>query len=170
MTDKWRRPTYTKNMNYKSILDFKYCSHCGDDSPNNLYFIDGNIKNILTSNIEKLCDICYTRSNDYPYITISKTMSFAACHRLPYYDGACSNWHGHEWIIEVSIRNRVNPNTNMVMDFKDLKTAMKKYIIDILDHGSVNDIIVNPTAENILIWSWEQLMFKGNLKGIQPFN
>ena len=94
-------------------------------------------------------------------------MSFAAAHKLPHHLGKCENWHGHEWVIEISIRKRVDPATMMVMDFKELKIVMKKCIVDILDHNNINDVIVIPTAENILVWCWEQLMFEGQLKGIE---
>jgi len=55
----------------------------------------------------------------------------------------------------------------MVVDFKELKTKMTSLIIDILDHNTLNDLIAIPTAENIIVWCWEQLMFKGHLKGIE---
>ena len=41
-----------------------------------------------------------------------------------------------------------------------------KLIIDKLDHNVLNDYLCNPTAENLLVWIWEQLMFKGKIKGL----
>lgn len=152
--------------NFESVLR---CSRCKSMNNIDINFIDNNYSNCLISNIEILCSSCKKLINSEsikrPYITISKTMSFAAAHKLPQYFGNCNNIHGHEWKIEVSIRKRIDPTSMMVMDFKILKTLMKKHIIDILDHNYINDIIVFPTAENLVIWCWEQLMFNG-LKGI----
>jgi 6-pyruvoyltetrahydropterin/6-carboxytetrahydropterin synthase len=58
----------------------------------------------------------------------------------------------------------------MVMDFKELKDIMKTFIVDVLDHNSLNDFIEIPTAENIIVWCWEQLMFEGHLKGIEKIS
>jgi 6-pyruvoyltetrahydropterin/6-carboxytetrahydropterin synthase len=38
------------------------------------------------------------------------------------------------------------------MDFKQLKHFVQTKVIDLLDHVYLNDIIKNPTAENIVIW------------------
>ena len=52
------------------------------------------------------------------------------------------------------------------MDFSDLKKIVKKHVISKLDHSYLNDTLSNPTAENLLVWIWNQLMFKGLLKGL----
>jgi len=151
--------------------DISSCKRCNSKENINIHHIDENHDNILISNLEPLCVPCHGVFHfDYiqqPFITISKRLSFAAAHKLPHHLGKCENWHGHEWVIEVSIRKRMDPVIMMVMDFKELKTIMKKYIIDIFDHNTINDIIAIPTAENMLIWCWEQLMFEGHLKGIE---
>ena len=151
--------------------DISTCRRCNSKENINIHHVDENHNNILPSNLEPLCVPCHGdfhfESRQQPFVTISKSMSFAAAHQLPHHLGKCENWHGHEWVIEISIRKRIDPATMMVMDFKDLKTVMKTYIIDVLDHNTVNDIIAIPTAENILIWCWEELMFKGHLKGIK---
>lgn len=40
---------------------------------------------------------------------------------------------------------------------------MKKEVLDILDHSYINNVIEQPTAENIAIWIWKKLEEK--LKG-----
>ncbi|MBV8424352.1 MAG: 6-carboxytetrahydropterin synthase, partial [Candidatus Eremiobacteraeota bacterium] len=30
-------------------------------------------------------------------------------------------------------------------------------VIDLLDHSSLNDLMKNPTSENIVLWIWDQL-------------
>lgn len=151
--------------------DISLCKRCNSKENINIHHIDEDHNNILISNLEPLCVPCHGdfhfEARKQPFVTISKTMSFAAAHKLPHHLGKCENWHGHEWVIEVGVRKRIDPATMMVMDFKELKIIMKKYIIDILDHNNINDMIVIPTAENIVVWCWEQLMFEGHLKGIE---
>jgi len=155
----------------KKFEDVSNCKRCDSDESINIHHVDEDHTNILPSNLEPLCIPCHGdfhfSSRIQPYVTIGKKMSFAAAHKLPHHLGKCENWHGHEWVVEVCIRKRIDPATMMVMDFKDLKTIMKRCIIDVLDHNTINDIIEIPTAENILVWCWEQLMFEGKLKGIE---
>jgi len=153
--------------------DINVCSLCGcenKDGNMNIHHIDENHKNFLPSNLEPLCVPChmkyhYSRTKR-PYVAIGKTFYFAAAHQLPFHEGLCQYLHGHEWKLEVVVRKRINPDTGMVMDFSDLKKCVKKYVIDVLDHSNLNENLFNPTAENILIWVWEKLMFEGLLKGI----
>lgn len=151
------------------------CSRCGlIDDKINIHHIDEDHSNFLVSNLEPLCVKCHMkfhqRSAKKPFMTISKRLSFAAAHRLPHHNGKCENWHGHEWVIDVSIKKRQDPDTHMVMDFKELKETINFCIIDVLDHSVLNDFIEIPTAENLLVWCWEQLMFKGHLKGIDKIS
>ena len=80
------------------------------------------------------------------------TRNFSAAHHLPNYDGACHNLHGHTWKVEVWILGEVNQDTGMLIDFKLIKN-----VIDQLDHSNLNDIIDNPTAENLTLWIFNQL-------------
>jgi 6-pyruvoyltetrahydropterin/6-carboxytetrahydropterin synthase len=79
-------------------------------------------------------------------------MDFAAAHRLVDYDGQCSNIHGHTWQVEACVASNTLNEAGMVMDFKDLKTALSS-IIEKYDHCCLNDVppfnLINPTAENI---------------------
>jgi len=72
---------------------------------------------------------------------------FSAAHYLPNYDGPCANLHGHTFKVEVWLEGEVNPETGMVIDFKDIKAEL-----DIFDHKCINDVVhYIPTAENIAI-------------------
>lgn len=74
--------------------------------------------------------------------------SFDAAHHLPNHDGKCANWHGHTWTVKVGIDSpSVNPETGMLVDFGQLKG-----IIDQFDHNTVNNLVDNPTAENIALF------------------
>jgi len=86
-------------------------------------------------------------------------MEFDAAHFLPKYSytGKCNAVHGHSYSIRVSIYGDINPNTGMIIDFSILKKAMKK-CVSCLDHRLLNEVICNPTAENIILWIWERLV------------
>lgn len=146
------------------------CCICGSENDLKYYYIDENIKNTLISNIEPICLNCLDeflgKVYNQPFTTISKFFDIAACHHLPNYDGACQNIHGHTWKCGVYIKRRINKQTGMVLDFSNLKHSVNTYIINVLDHNDINNVIENPTAENMLIWIWEKLMFEANLKGI----
>ncbi len=86
-------------------------------------------------------------------VTITRKFKFAAAHRLPNYDGICSNLHGHSYELEVSVSGGVatlGPKKGMVIDFKDLKTIVEINVIDVLDHSDLNEIFDNPTAEEMV--------------------
>ncbi len=82
---------------------------------------------------------------------ITKIFSFDAAHKLPDYDGKCANLHGHRWTVELEIEGSIDKKTGMVLDFVELKNSIDP-IIKKLDHHYLNDIIPNPTAENIILW------------------
>jgi len=89
-------------------------------------------------------------------ISICKTFSFEAAHRLPFHKGACHNLHGHSYRLEVEIsgvpkKGAKDPSIGMIMDFGDLKKIVNGLIIDRLDHTLLNDTFYNPTAENMVV-------------------
>jgi len=84
--------------------------------------------------------------------TICKIFSFDAAHHLPDYEGLCSAHHGHRFKLEIEIEGFPEPKTGMIVDFKILNSWVKELIIDKLDHTDINNLISNPTAENILSW------------------
>lgn len=151
----------------------KQCSRCKlfvEDTTT--HFIDENyVFDKIISNTEELCLVCHLAEHAYyhrrPFITVTKVFKFDSAHYLPNYEGKCSNLHGHQWRLEVSIRKRINENTGMVVDFGDIKTIVNKFVIDILDHSTINDRIKNPTAENMLIWIWNKLSYDANIKGLE---
>jgi len=81
---------------------------------------------------------------------------FDASHFLPEYQGKCERVHGHTYRLEVEVEKNVAAD-GMVMDFNKIKEAVKNAVVDKLDHTSLNDLLENPTAENIAEWIWEQL-------------
>ncbi|SDG84743.1 6-carboxytetrahydropterin synthase QueD [Desulfosporosinus hippei] len=79
---------------------------------------------------------------------------FDAAHYIRDYDGDCSNLHGHRWDIEVCISGEKLDHLGMLIDFKEIKQAIRKEV-KLLDHCLLNDLTpfgasgVNPTAENL---------------------
>jgi 6-pyruvoyltetrahydropterin/6-carboxytetrahydropterin synthase len=73
-----------------------------------------------------------------------------------HYKGKCENLHGHTYKLEVSVVGRIN-NEDMVIDFIDLKNIVKENILKFLDHSYLNDLIEQPSAENIIFWIWTKL-------------
>jgi 6-pyruvoyltetrahydropterin/6-carboxytetrahydropterin synthase len=83
-------------------------------------------------------------------VTVEQT--FAAGHALRDYKGKCENVHGHNFKVQVRIEGQRLDGTGMLVDFIDVKTAMRK-VIERLDHQFLNDVppfdVKNPSAENI---------------------
>jgi len=155
----------------REFQDISTCACCGSTGRKiDVHHIDEDRTNFLPSNLEPLCVPCHS-SHHYklqkqPYATIVKFFTFAASHQLPEHKGLCQYLHGHEWKLGVHIRKRVNKKTGMVLDFGDLKEVVNTHVISVLDHSFLNEILYNPTAENLVVWIWERLMFDGLLKGI----
>lgn len=107
-------------------------------------------------------------------IFITRRLEFCASHRLfnPSFSdeknaatfGLCNNpnGHGHNYVLEVTVKGEVNPETGMVLDLKALKKLINEKVIDLVDHKNLNvdvDFLqgVIPTAENIAIKFWERI-------------
>lgn len=105
---------------------------------------------------------------------VTARLHFSAAHRL-HNDAFDDEWnrrvfdkcdnpagHGHNYVIEVSVRGEIDPDTGMVIDLKRLKGIVREAIIDQVDHKSLNHDVdflegVNPTAENLAVKFWERL-------------
>lgn len=107
-------------------------------------------------------------------IFVSRRERFNAAHRLfrPDYSdeknlkvfGKCSNpnWHGHNYILYVTVRGEVNPETGFLIDLKELSNIINKHVIDKLDHKNINlevDFMKGKLAssENLAISIWSEL-------------
>lgn len=116
-------------------------------------------------------------------LTITKTFEFSASHQLvnPAWEkeknctefGKCSNIHGHNYRLEVSITGKVNPETGMIINLSDLDDLVKKEIIQQLDHKHLNtDVkwLENKivSLENIIdcIWSILDNLVSSSFAGV----
>ncbi len=82
---------------------------------------------------------------------------FAAAHRLPRYDGPCFRMHGHNYRMFVAVEGETDPHTGMIADFGRIKDVVQEHVLSRTDHRTLNDILENPTAENIARWAFETL-------------
>ena len=54
--------------------------------------------------------------------------------------GKCSNpnWHGHNYELYVTVKGEINEETGFVIDLKELKSIIRTYVTDALDHKNIN--------------------------------
>jgi 6-pyruvoyltetrahydropterin/6-carboxytetrahydropterin synthase len=85
-----------------------------------------------------------------------KEFEFDAAHNLIHYHGKCERLHGHTYKLLVKLEGEVD-SEGMIYDFVELKKLVKDRVIDKFDHAYLNDIIPQPTAENIAVFVWKEL-------------
>jgi 6-pyruvoyltetrahydropterin/6-carboxytetrahydropterin synthase len=99
-----------------------------------------------------------------------KSARFEASHQLPLHGGKCQRLHGHSWVVWVEITGdrlqEAGPSTDMVQDFYDIGTPLKRLVEERLDHYHLNDTtgLANPTSETLARWIYEQLV--GEVPGL----
>ena len=87
---------------------------------------------------------------------ISKDFKFDAAHNLVHYHGKCEKLHGHTYRLRVVLEGMPD-SEGMIIDFIELKQIVKDKVISRLDHAYINDIIPQPSAENIAVWIWREI-------------
>ena len=87
---------------------------------------------------------------------LCKDFTFDAAHNLVDYHGKCERLHGHTYRLRVVLEGEPDAE-GMIMDFIELKAIVKERILSQLDHSYINDIITQPSAENIALWIWGEL-------------
>lgn len=109
-----------------------------------------------------------------PQVTVTRRLHFNAAHRVhnPALSdaenrelfGKCNNpnGHGHNYVLDVSVRGEVSARTGYVMDLSVLKRIVEQTVIDRVDHKHFNldvDFMqgTNPTSENIVVAFWRLL-------------
>ena len=107
-----------------------------------------------------------------PICELTRRLEFSAAHRLwnPAWSeernralyGPCATRHGHNYVLEVTVRGPVGPETGMVMDLNRLMVLMQEHLVSEVDHKYLNDDVpylegVVTTAENLAIAFWQRL-------------
>jgi 6-pyruvoyltetrahydropterin/6-carboxytetrahydropterin synthase len=75
-------------------------------------------------------------------------IEFNAAHQLLWHQGACRNLHGHTYRAEITVRGDLDEN-GVIMDFADVKALIARSVVDDYDHTFLNEILDNPTAEQV---------------------
>ena len=103
---------------------------------------------------------------------LTKTFNFCAAHQYGH-----ANWskeknvkvfkedakvHGHNYILEVTVKGDVNPETGFVVDLSHLKKMVQENVIDVLDHSQIEKDISwfvdkQPSSENLVVFIWEKI-------------
>lgn len=115
-------------------------------------------------------------------LILTRRFRFSAAHR--YYDeglsleenrarfGACAtiHGHGHNYVLDVSVRGSIDPRTGMIVNLKDLKQVVQERVIARYDHTHLNFDLddfaqTQPTTEVLTLRIWELL--EGQLPGCQ---
>lgn len=92
------------------------------------------------------------------YFELSRLFEFDAAHHLPLYQGKCHKLHGHRYRLEITVRTvKDTLNNGMTIDMLLIKKIINKKVIAKLDHKLINDLIKNPTMEDICIWIVQEL-------------
>jgi 6-pyruvoyltetrahydropterin/6-carboxytetrahydropterin synthase len=70
--------------------------------------------------------------------------------------------HGHNYVVEVSLRGEPDPVTGMVLDLKLLKEILNREVVDVYDHRFLNYEVppfdrVIASTENIARDIWDRL-------------
>src|SRR5581483_238672 len=107
-------------------------------------------------------------------VYLTRRETFSAAHRLwsdylseaenyAVYD-KCANphGHGHNYILEVTVRGEPDPRTGMVLNLTDMKRIIHEQVVNWVDHKHLNHDVpwlegVIPTAEMLAIKFWERL-------------
>ena len=87
---------------------------------------------------------------DVSAVSVTKEMTFASAHSLSHYEGKCSNLHGHNYTLQVTLEGIVD-SIGFVCDFGKLKEYMSRCVDSVFDHKNLNDTLCfQSSAENMV--------------------
>jgi len=107
-------------------------------------------------------------------VYLTRRVSFSASHRLwskelsaeenlrLYEKCANPNGHGHNYVLEVTVRGKPHPQTGMVLNLTELKDIINTNVVDWVDHKHLNLDVPwlegsIPTTEVLVVKFWERL-------------
>lgn len=85
--------------------------------------------------------------------TITRVYTVQAAHQLHgLREGhKCGRMHGHNYRIEVTVGGTVDAR-GFVLDAEEIDVTVGQELMARLDHRTLNEVIAQPTAENIAAW------------------
>lgn len=91
-------------------------------------------------------------------VLLSKEFTFDSAHHLHNYVGKCQSLHGHTYRLQVAMLGKPDER-GIIIDFADMKRMTTEHILKPLDHRYLNEALplMNTTAENMVVWIYEQL-------------
>ena len=113
--------------------------------------------------------------------TLTKRIEFSASHRYfkAEWDearnkevfGPCSQEHGHNYLLEVTLGGRVDPVTGMIINLYDLKEIVTD-VLEEFDHKHLNFDMpyferLVPTAENLALVLWRKFRERPETRDIE---
>lgn len=69
--------------------------------------------------------------------SVTRLIGFCYGHRLLEYAGKCRQLHGHNGLIEVTVRSPKLDRLGMVMDFTEIKEKIQRWVDAELDHKMI---------------------------------
>lgn len=108
-------------------------------------------------------------------VYLTRKEKFCAAHRLWVHDwsedknmevfGNCANnnFHGHNYVLSVTVKGTPDPKTGMIINAKELGQLMRTKITDVLDHTNLNldpsflAPEIQTTTENLVVQIWKHL-------------
>lgn len=107
-------------------------------------------------------------------ILVTREVEFSAAHRLylesfsdeKNFDvfGKCANrfGHGHNYVLEVTVRGTAHPENQMLIHFSRLNRILEEVVVIPLDHHNLNEDVdfmkgILPTSENLVMALWTRL-------------
>ncbi len=127
-------------------------------------------------------------TTEAPIVYLTRKETFCAGHRLWSASlsddenralfGPCAYefGHGHNYVLEVTLRGPIDPQTGVVVNLTEVRDATRELILDDVDHRHLNHDSVlcrglNPTVENLAVLFWTVLhgRFAGLLYEVRVF-
>ena len=107
-------------------------------------------------------------------ITVTRRYRFSAAHVLARSEwseernravyGKCANpaGHGHNYVLEVTVRGSIDPQSGRVLPAQELDRVVQERVLERLDHRWLDREVPEfekqvPTAENIARYAWQAL-------------
>ena len=92
---------------------------------------------------------------------LAREYRFEAAHQIRQGE-ALEPLHGHSYRLRITVAGTPGPD-ELVVDFREVDEIVQERVLRYLDYGLINDIMPQPTAENLALWVWDRLV--EHLKG-----